>query len=432
MPYRQSLQESLDYLEENLQCEVTAQELADRAGVSLFYYYRLFRRYTGMPVMQYILRRRLMHAAYAVRSGEKRIDAALAYGFETYAGFYKAFRREFGCTPSQYIRLKRAKRPVRQELLAADDMELTRDTARNVLKHWNRENEPVADLYYESSGYRAPQAKCVGESCVLKRERERQTIQNAIQIARELENAGVHTYTPVPASDGRLTIEKDGWWYWLAERPKTAQIRAESMYGPDSAAKARFAGEVIGQLHLILRKAETAVEDADLLQAVRGWALPAIRDKLKLSDGFINGWLERFESLYPRLPRQVIHRDPNPGAILSSEQGWGMIDLERAERNARLFDPCYAATAILSESFDEKNEAKLNEWTGIYHNLLEGYDSVAALTPQEKECAPFMVLANQFVCTAWFAGQKQYPELYETNLKMTKWILAHAEELALV
>ena len=400
-------------------------------GFSLYHYYRLFHRYTGMPVMQYILRRRLLHAAYAIRMGEKRTAMALAYGFDTYAGFYKAFRREFGCTPGEYVRKNRAKRPGQLEMLKSEMMELTIETARKVLKYWERENETITALYYESSGHKAMQAVRVGKDCVLKREREQQTLLNSCRLAQELESAGVHSQLPLPADDGRRLIQEDGWWYCLVKQPGAAEIKTENLYGSGSASKARLVGEMIGQLHLILRKAEVSVKEADLLSAVRDWALPAVRGYLRLSEAFIGDFLQKMERLYPQLPRQIIHRDPNPGVILNGEDGWGVIDLERADRNARLFDPCYAATAVLSESFDEKNMEKPKEWLGIYHHIMQGYDSVSVLTEQEKECAPYMLLANQFVCVAWFVGQKQFPELFEINLKMTKWLIAHQEQLKL-
>ena len=99
------IQKSLDYIEENLKTEITAAELAKAAGFSLFHYYRVFQSVTGLPVMQYILRRRLLHAIYTIQRGTTKIDAALLYGFDTYAGFYKAFCREFNCPPSEFIKL---------------------------------------------------------------------------------------------------------------------------------------------------------------------------------------------------------------------------------------------------------------------------------------------------------------------------------------
>lgn len=77
MDNRTIIQQSLEYIEENLQTEITAAELAEQAGFSLFHYYRLFQSATGLPVMQYILRRRLLHGVYAMKQGSTKIDAAL-------------------------------------------------------------------------------------------------------------------------------------------------------------------------------------------------------------------------------------------------------------------------------------------------------------------------------------------------------------------
>ena len=103
------IQKSLDYIEDHLQTEITDSDLAGQAGFSLFHYYRLFRQVTGLPVMQYILRRRLLHGVYAMKQGAGKTDAAFDYGFDTYAGFYKAFCREFGATPAEFLELGRAK-----------------------------------------------------------------------------------------------------------------------------------------------------------------------------------------------------------------------------------------------------------------------------------------------------------------------------------
>ena len=72
--YRKSIQENLDYIEDNLKTPITATELCKQAGYSLFHYYRLFQSAVGMSVMQYILRRRLIHAIYEIRCGCKRIN----------------------------------------------------------------------------------------------------------------------------------------------------------------------------------------------------------------------------------------------------------------------------------------------------------------------------------------------------------------------
>ena len=137
MDNRAMIQKSIDYIEENLQTEITAAELAEMAGFSLFHYYRLFQQATGLPVMQYILRRRLLHGVYAMKQGSAKIDAALLYGFDTYAGFYKAFCREFGSTPSDFLRSSRAKRPYRIDITKEEHMTVTHKKAAQILKCWN-------------------------------------------------------------------------------------------------------------------------------------------------------------------------------------------------------------------------------------------------------------------------------------------------------
>ena len=146
---------------------------------------------------------------------------------------------------------------------------------------------------------------------------------------------------------------------------------------------------------------------------------------MQLSEAFCIEYLKIFSELYPRLPRQIIHRDPNPGNIICAEDQWGFIDFELTERNVRIYDPCYAATAILSERFGQDNEG----WLDIYGEIICGYDSVVRLTEEERKAIPYVILANQFVCVSWFAEQDKYAEILEINKKMTIWLIEKLEEL---
>ena len=142
MDNRAIIQRSLDYIEENLQTDITAAELAQAAGFSLFHYYRLFQQATGLPVMQYILRRRLLHGVYAMNRGESKLDAALGYGFDTYPGFYKAFCREFGATPTEFLEANRARRPYRIDITREEHMTITHKKAAQILENWNLGQNP--------------------------------------------------------------------------------------------------------------------------------------------------------------------------------------------------------------------------------------------------------------------------------------------------
>ena len=372
MDNRNRIQAGLDYIEENLQWEITAAGLAQHAGFSLFHYYRLFQKETGFPVMQYILRRRLLHGIYAIYQGSTKTDASLAYGFDTYAGFYKAFCREFGATPSDFIAAGRAKRPYRIDITREDTMTVTHKTAAALLKHWNLAGQPITDVYSDGTGNKQESTFYVGDDFVLKFTRDLTGLEKQISLSKSLANMGLQSATPVPTVDGEDYIRQEDVYFCLTPRLSGQQLVSHRFGDGDG----RFVGEILGQLHLALKQMDAPVTEADLLATVRDWALPKAKDVLGLSDSFCREYLETFASLYPTLPRQIIHRDPNPGNILCSEEQWGFLDFDLAERNARIYDPCYAATAVLSETFHGNNDS----WLEIYRDILRGYDSVAKLT----------------------------------------------------
>ena len=188
----------------------------------------------------------------------------------------------------------------------------------------------------------------------------------------------------------------------------------------------------MGQLDLALSKADALVDEADLAGAVAEWAVPALEGKLNVGSDFMADFAAKFKALYKELPRQIIHRDPNPSNIILAQDKWGFIDFELSENNARIFDPCYAATAILSETFEAGKEEKLLAWTEVMKEIMYGYDSVVKLTDAEKKAVPYMILANQFVSTAFFAGKDKYEELYKINKAMTEWIAGNPDKMDIV
>ena len=422
MDNRSMIQQGLDYIEENLQTDIAAAELAEMAHISLFHYYRLFQQATGLPVMQYILRRRLLHGVYAIREGSSKIDAALRFGFDTYAGFYRAFCREFGSTPSAFLASCRAKRPYRIDITKEEHMTVTHKKAARILENWNLSDAVITDIYYDSTGNRNENACYVGEAYVLKYTANPGKLKKHIEVSRALENIGLLAAVPVPTTGGADYIQDGEVYFYLTRRLPGKQMVSQNFGAGDG----RFVGEIIGQLHLALAKIDDCVSEADLLSTLRDWALPKAQAAMNLPDAFCKEFLKTFTELYPGLPRQIIHRDPNPGNIICAGDRWGFIDFELAERNVRIYDPCYAATAVLSESFGDDN----GPWLEVYRDIICGYDSVAKLTESERRAIPCIILANQFVCVAWFSEQDKYAEIFETNKRMTAWLIEKFGELS--
>jgi len=94
------LQSVLDYIDDNIRDDLNAVMLAGEAGYSAYHFSRVFSGTIGISVMSYVKWRRMQYALYDLTQGKKVIDAAMDYGFETHAGFTKAFVHWFGFPPS--------------------------------------------------------------------------------------------------------------------------------------------------------------------------------------------------------------------------------------------------------------------------------------------------------------------------------------------
>lgn len=92
----------LAYIEQNIKEDLSLVDLAEVVHYSPRQIYYMIKEATGMPVMSYIRYRRLIKAAAEIAQGRKLIDVAVDYGFETQAGFYKAFLLQIGCSPKEY------------------------------------------------------------------------------------------------------------------------------------------------------------------------------------------------------------------------------------------------------------------------------------------------------------------------------------------
>jgi AraC family transcriptional regulator len=96
------MEAAMDYLEQGLDGEIEYRRAAAEANCSTFHFLRMFQVVTGVTVGEYVRRRRLSRAALELSEGEARVtDMALRFGYDSSDAFAKAFKREFGITPSE-------------------------------------------------------------------------------------------------------------------------------------------------------------------------------------------------------------------------------------------------------------------------------------------------------------------------------------------
>lgn len=94
---------AIDYIEAHLDRDPGLPELAGAAGLSPVYFARQFKRATGLPPHQYLMRRRIDRAKRLLATSDQPIAAiAVDCGFCHQEHLTRLFRRHCGITPAAY------------------------------------------------------------------------------------------------------------------------------------------------------------------------------------------------------------------------------------------------------------------------------------------------------------------------------------------
>ena len=100
MDWIERLNDAVKYIEENLSGDIDYSLAAQRACCSLYHFQRMFSYISGIPLSEYVRRRKMSLAAADIISGEKVIDTALKYGYSSPTAFNRAFKSVHGVAPS--------------------------------------------------------------------------------------------------------------------------------------------------------------------------------------------------------------------------------------------------------------------------------------------------------------------------------------------
>ena len=94
------------YIHDNINQPLNRDVLAAVAGFSVPHFHRIFTAHKGENVAAYVRRIRLERAGWKLRMGAVDItEVALAAGYESHAAFGKAFKQQFGFSPSEFREL---------------------------------------------------------------------------------------------------------------------------------------------------------------------------------------------------------------------------------------------------------------------------------------------------------------------------------------
>lgn len=100
MDWLDAMNKAVEYMEDNITEKLDIEKVAKIALSSTFHFQRMYHMITGVTIAEYIRRRRLTLATQDIISGEKIINVAYRYGYETPEAFTKAFRKMHGMSPT--------------------------------------------------------------------------------------------------------------------------------------------------------------------------------------------------------------------------------------------------------------------------------------------------------------------------------------------
>ena len=102
MDWVKTINDAIEYIEENLTEDITLADISKAVNLSAFHFQRAFTLLTGMSPAEYLRKRRLSQAGSELAKGDgKVIDIALKYGYDSPESFTKAFTRFHGVSPTQ-------------------------------------------------------------------------------------------------------------------------------------------------------------------------------------------------------------------------------------------------------------------------------------------------------------------------------------------
>ena len=105
-PFAPHLIRIVDYVANNFERPITLEDISGHCFISKYHLAHEFKRTMGMTIYQYVTMRRMYRVKQMLLSGIKPGEAAKQCGFSDYTTFFRAFKKEYGCSPKAFFSSK--------------------------------------------------------------------------------------------------------------------------------------------------------------------------------------------------------------------------------------------------------------------------------------------------------------------------------------
>ena len=394
----QTIKSSLDYIEQNLKADITIDELASISNYSTGHFCRMFAQTMDSTVGRYILKRRLDHALASISSGRKAIDVVLEYGFDTYAGFYKAFVKMYGCSPTKYLKIY-----CKTEVFMHSEKNIQAISENwDILKGLTIQD---ASTRHWQTGEIEWHIWQVGDEYLLKTNERSRMIRN-IRIAKALQKEGlVSEFLPIATNVGKDYVDGESIFMLtkkvgepLVDRPLSGDELARLEFNDKRVQHAYKLGQAVARMHCALQAVQDDVQPYEANLYRQGLnSMPQVKEYcrkygLEIEESFFADYEKTFGALYDKLPKQLIHGNPTGDSVVY-ENG-EVVGIKGHEiyniSHVRLFDIIWCA--------GETRTQPIESYLKMFKEILRGYDSVNPLTTEEKQSIYYVMCAATMNC----------------------------------
>lgn len=113
--YDKTVVEIMDYINQHLKEDISIDKIAKEFFMSKYHLMRKFKQFTGYSIHHYILQKRLLFSKSLILKDVSMSDVASQSGFTDYTSFFRAFKKEFGISPKNYVKQRSTIRSIEQQ-----------------------------------------------------------------------------------------------------------------------------------------------------------------------------------------------------------------------------------------------------------------------------------------------------------------------------
>ena len=146
--YKRRVCEAMNFISNNLDRDLSLQEIAEAASFSMFHFHRIFKAVVGETVAGFTRRLRLEAAANRLQSPrhDDITRIAIDCGFSSSQNFAKAFRQHFDMTPTEFRNSKHGNADSKRQNALSLGATYNPDTAFEVSANRERSTQMNAEV----------------------------------------------------------------------------------------------------------------------------------------------------------------------------------------------------------------------------------------------------------------------------------------------